>query len=277
MIEEFNHERLLRRHHFLMSRARAHMQSDGDRRWHHAAAGTLLRDAAAVALLLDDFDGARELLRESGDQLLLVGLFGGLQLLFLAGALDEKEDNIGQRINMFSHEFFQRQGTEGSQPFTAHLFDNESFRPPQLLRAYQALAGRRSDDPEHANLRQAVRDMLTIDALMPVGTTRTPVAVYLTMFDFLADRDTETVNLPGGLSQIIRSLVQRRAELLSVARQDRYHWKMILRPAELIDFDLLAMCVAGRRRGQDFGFVASAFAERDPLTALPENLATALQ
>jgi hypothetical protein len=50
-----------------------------------------------------------------------------------------------------------------------------------------------------------------------------------------------------------------------------------LRPAELIDFDLLAMCVAGRRGGRNFSLVSSAFAERDPLTALPERLATELQ
>lgn len=277
MIDELDHERLLRRQRFLESRAKAHLHSDGDRRWRRTAAATLLRDAAAVALLLDDFNGARKLLRESGDQFLLVGLFGGLQLLFLAGTLDNKDDDIGQRINIFSHEFFQREGSARGQLLTKRQFDDESFRPPQLLRAYQALAGRRSDDPERANLRRTIRGILTVDASMPVGMARTPAAIYLSMFDYVADRGAEEPNLPGGFSHIIPSLAQRRAELLSVARRDRFHWKAILRPAELIDFDLLAMCVAGRRRGQHFGILSSAFAQRDPLTALPEKLANALQ
>ena len=187
------------------------------------------------------------------------------KLLFLAGTLDGKEDDIGQRIDTFAHEFFQRrERRERSQPSTERQFDDESFRPPQLLRTYQGLAGRRSDDPKRASLRRTIREILAVDASMPVGTTRTPAAIYLAMFDYLADRETEDANWPGGFSQIIRSLAQRRAELLSVARRDRYHWKALLRPAELIDFDLLAMCVAGRRRGQNFSVVTSAFAERDP-------------
>ena len=276
MIEEFDHERLRRRRHFLESRARAHVNAEGDRRWHHTAAATLLRDAAAVALLLDEFEGARELLRRSGNQLLQVGLSGGLQLLFIAGTIDGEEGEIGRRIDMFAHELSQKESPETGQRLPERQFDEESFRPPQLLRTYQGLAGRRSDDAARASLRRMIRDMLTINASMPVGATRTPVAIYLAVFDYLANRETREANLPGGFSQIIRSLAQRRAELLSVARQDRYHWKALLRPAELIDLDLLAMFVAARRRGQNFNLVTSAFAKRDPLTALPVRLAIAL-
>jgi hypothetical protein len=276
MIEEFDHERLLRRRHFLESRARAHVNAKGDHRWHRTVSATLLRDAAAVALLLDEFEGARELLRRSGNQLLQLGLSGGLQLLFIADTIDGEEGEIGQRIDTFAQEFFQKETPEGPQRLAEHQFDKESFRPPQLLRAYQGLAGRRSDDAARASLRRMMRAILTINASMPVGATRIPVAIYLAVFDYLANRETEEANLPGGFSQIIRSLAQRRAELLSVARQDHYHWKALLRPSELIDLDLLAMFVAGRRRGQNFGLVMSAFAERDPLTALPVKLAIAL-
>jgi hypothetical protein len=276
VIDEFDHERLWRRRHFLESRATAHLNTEADRRWHRTAAATLLRDAASLALLLDEFEDARNLFRRSGGQLLQLGLSGGLQLLFIAGAVDEDGEEIWQRIDTFAGELFLKESPEAGQRLHTRQFDEESFRAPQLLRTYQGLAGRRSDDPAHASLRQMIRGILTTNVSMPVGAARTPAGIYLAVFDYLANRQTEEENLPGGLFQIIRSLAQRRAELLSVAWQDRYHWKTLLRPAELIDLDLLAMFVAGRRRGQNFGVIASAFAERDSLTALPAKLAMAL-
>lgn len=33
----------------------------------------------------------------------------------------------------------------------------------------------------------------------------------------------------------------RRAERLKAARRDEHHWRMALKPAELVDFDLLAV------------------------------------
>jgi hypothetical protein len=63
MIGEFDQERLERRRVFLESRAKAHLAADTNRCWHLAAAATLSRDAAAVALILGDIAGARDLLR----------------------------------------------------------------------------------------------------------------------------------------------------------------------------------------------------------------------
>lgn len=274
MINEFDSQRLLQRRHFLEDRASAHLETDGDRHWHRLAAATLLRDAAAVALLLDEFDDARVLLRKSGNQLLQLGLSGGLQLLFIAGAMEGDNGEITERVNLFARELIQREDPELAPRSPERQFDPVSFTSPQLLRTYQGLVGQRSDTALRA--RQTIRTLLASNASMPVGTTRTPVAIYLTAFDYLAHDAADSTELPLRPSQIIFSLAQRRAELLSIARMDRYHWKALLRPADMIDFDLLAMFVAGWRRQQNFKVVELAFAERDSFTELPAKLAIAL-
>lgn len=286
MIEEFDRERLGRRRAFLESRAAAHVGDEtGQRRWHLAAAATLLRDTAAVALFQDDFRGARRLLRESGDLFLQLGFAGGLQLHYIAGELDgdTKERPIDEhRIDSFARAFDdQRQGKKAptAQDIAQDLeqvFVADSFRPPQLLRLYQALAGRRDDDRDRHGLRMDIRTTLKVNATMPVGAARMSLGTYLATLDRLARRDEEAAP-PGGVDQVLGALAQRREELLNAARQDRFHWHALIRPAELVDFDLLALVLAGVRRGGPSYLAAEAFAKRDPLTALPVHAAEALQ
>jgi len=163
MIDEFNHERLQRRRAFLKSRAGAHLAADTNRRWHLASAATLSRDAAAVALLLDDTSDARDLLTESGDLFMELGFAGGLQLLYLAGALDSEDSDAQDRIGPFARAFTDRMRyPEGRPPAPdlARNFQDESFKPPQLLRAYQALARLRRDDETRLELRNTIRETL---------------------------------------------------------------------------------------------------------------------
>jgi hypothetical protein len=109
---------------------------------------------------------------------------------------------------------------------------------------------------------------------MPVGAARVPLAAYLATFDHLANRDVK-VSPPGGTEQVLESMAQRREELLKVARQDSFHWNALARPAELIDFDLLALLLAGMKRGAS-PLPAQDFASRDALTELPFRLAEIL-
>src|SRR5258707_701292 len=108
MIDEFDQGRLERRRAFLEIRAKAHLTDEADRSWHHAAAATLLRDAAAVAFIAGDIDGGRHLLRQSGNLFFGLGLAGGLQLLFIAGVLDTDENEARTRINSFGRAFADR-------------------------------------------------------------------------------------------------------------------------------------------------------------------------
>jgi hypothetical protein len=109
-------------------------------------------------------------------------------------------------------------------------------------------------------LRRAIHEALNVNATMPVGATRTPLATYLGAYDQLAKRDTQAGAVaPNELKQVLNSLAQRREELLMAARRDRFHWKAMLRPAELIDFDLLALLLAGVRRGKRSRLFTGAF------------------
>ena len=280
MIEEFGKAKLERRRVFLQRRARAHLMAEGNTRWHLSAAATLLRDAAAVALILDDFGSARSLLQESGDRFLELGLPGGLQLLYIAGSIDKVKGGAEGPVERFAMAFAehaQPRERSATAPEIEFGFADYSFQPPQLLRAYQALAGRRANDDEQRTLRDTIRQTLNVNATMPVGPTRTTAASYLAAFDLLAKREhIEIEELPGGVEQFLTSLVQRRDELLAAARRDRFHWKALLRPAELVDFDLLALLLVGVRRGQASKLIASVFAGRDATTALPQNLALAM-
>lgn len=253
----------------------------GIHRWHYAASATLFRDAAAVAFILGDIAGGRSLLRQSGNLLFNLGFAGGLQLLYIAGTLDEDDNEALNLIRRFDSAFSERHRRierERVPSETASSFNNDSFRSPQLLRTYQALAGRRSDDEEWFSLRHAIHEALSINAEMPVGAARTPLATYLRIFDLFARREEQMVPFAlNEIKQTLNSLVQRREELLMAARRDRFHWKAMLRPAELIDFDLLALLVAGLRRGKRSRLIATAFAARDPITALPRTLAQALK
>lgn len=186
------------------------------------------------------------------------------------------------RIDTFARAFDdQRQGKKAptAQDIAQDLeqvFVADSFRPPQLLRLYQALAGRRDDDRGRHGLRKDIRTTLKVNATMPVGAARMSLETYLATLDRLARRD-EKAAPPGGVDQVLGALAQRREELLNAARQDRFHWHALIRPAELVDFDLLALVLAGVRRGGPSYLAAEAFAKRDPLTALPVHAAEALQ
>jgi hypothetical protein len=278
MIEEFDQSRLERRGSFLESRANAHLAIENNRRWHIGCATTLLRDAAAIALMRDEFDRARDHLRQSGDLFIKLGFAAGLQLLYMAGSLDKIEGGDRNRIYEFGRAFSGRYFSEHAQPPELPRFEEDSFRAPQLLRAYQALAGQRGYYPEQVLLLEPIRRILRFNATMPVGPARVTMATYLATFDYLAKSEIESAEIlpTHSVERVLGSFAQRREELLSAARHDRYHWQALLRPAELIDFDLLALLIAGVRHGQASTLMAGAFANRDSITALPYTLANAL-
>ncbi|MGY4572147.1 hypothetical protein [Bradyrhizobium sp. USDA 3256] len=277
MIEDFDQEQLHRRRSFLERRAEAHFNATSGLAWHQAAGATLLRDAAAVALIAGDTDSGRNLLRKSGGLFFRLGLVGGLQQLYIAGNLDDDEGEAVARIASFNEAFLRRE-LHQEQTKSDFRFDEESFRPPQLLRAYQGLAGRMPEDEEWSTLRQDVHQLLEVNATMPVGLTRTPLAIYLNLYDLLGKRGLQKVGLKSDRSrQVLGSIVQRREELLTAARRDSFHWKAMRRPAELIDFDLLALLLVAIRRGKRSKLVSSVFSKRDEVTALPYTVAKALK
>ena len=84
-------ERLKRRLEFLIDRAGAHNEFAADNELARACAATLKRDAACVALLLDDTEGARRLLTQAGHGFLSLGLPVGASLIALANLHDARK------------------------------------------------------------------------------------------------------------------------------------------------------------------------------------------
>jgi hypothetical protein len=286
MIDEWNKEQLERHRHFLSSRASHHLERQPGWERNFAAGATLYRDAAAVAFLLDDFDDGRMFLFRSGHLFLMLGYAGGLQLLYIAGELDaEKEearelDQADRFIDAFSKTFIFHQHAEQpiDSPDGEPAINSDSFRPGQLLRAYQGLTGRVLRDASTSLIRGPMREALSVNSTMPIGSSQMPVSVYLAAFDWLCDRERNAKQdeLKGYMDPMFRSIALRRQESLHAARRDRFHWTALPRPAELIDFDLLALLLAGIRRRTIPKFVEQAFLERDPVTALPYALAKSL-
>lgn len=65
----------------------------------------------------------------------------------------------------------------------------------------------------------------------------------------------------------------RRREMIEAARTDEFHWERVQQPAELVDFDLLALGLAA---ATNWGAESPAFnvlAERGKAAALPFRLA----
>src|ERR1043166_7920953 len=102
---EFESERLHRQEIFLRDRASAHDEiEDNNRIWHRACAATLIRDAAALALLRGDAPTATRLFRDAGHRFSDLGVFTGFSLLELSGHGQAREwrrghEGLDERIS----------------------------------------------------------------------------------------------------------------------------------------------------------------------------------
>jgi len=228
MIEEFEPELLLRRRIFLEKRAEVHLLAEANVRWHRLVSATLFRDAAAIAFMAGDINDGRALLRRSGIYFFDAGFVAGLQLSYVAGALDEETNEATGQIGRFGRAFRRRAGSEfqSAEPpldtIGESQFDDESFRPSQLLRAYQAFAGRISNSDEVSWLLSKIHEVLVVSPTMPVGAARIPLQTYLAIFDQFSRRKTKSSIESRSSKKILDAMVQRREELIAAVRRDRH-------------------------------------------------------
>lgn len=281
MITELEKDTLQARKLFLTKRADAYGKSGHADPHHRVVSATLLRDAAATSLILGEIPEGKKLLRRSGQLLLNSGLIGGLQLLFLAGGVTVTKSTTAT-LNEYEREFFERTEVleRRSVSDRTHHFTEESFRTPHLLRAYQGLEGAgdkwasASDGASRGFLTQRIREVVARDGTMPIGINRVPLITYLHAFDMMV-RDTSPQSDNQLLVEVLRSFARRRQEVVTAAARDTFHWRMVLRPADLIDFDLLALLLAGTIRGNR-SLIQSLLDDSDPVTSLPWSLALRL-
>ncbi|MBX3501642.1 MAG: hypothetical protein KF889_19550 [Alphaproteobacteria bacterium] len=230
-------QRLRRRLLFLNDRAKAHdaLQSE----LHIACAATLRRDAGAIALLLGQTEEALHLLSAAGRQWADLGVYSGYFLMSLArrsrGASwfenDTELDDIERSLTseQAAKDFSRKAGQT-----TLGAMSNSS--PRQLLSLFQAAGGGRRRSGRASRLALPAAKRLGPSSGTEVGVTGMPLAGYLRLYDAFGTGEVSVRD-----QDSLFALAMRRDEQISVARADQYHWRLLSKPAEIIDFDLIAL------------------------------------
>jgi hypothetical protein len=270
---ELDEARLERRLRFLNGRAAAHFAAENE--LGIACAATQLRDAGAISLILGDMSGARSYFVKAGKAFLSIGLPSGHLYLKMSApaefrelaALDEDlQEDLVRGFAPAGEK--QAHGEEAPRTAQARARRRDRLAPRQLLSLYQAAGGAAAQSDSTRSMVSLLRKRLYSGA-MQVSGTAIPLFAYLRDFDRLGNGDVEPITL-----ESLRGIAIRRAELIDAARMDKYHWKMALRPTELIDFDLLAMGMAAVDGGEkSMAAVDRVFSNRSVVEILPFLLA----
>lgn len=238
-------ERLFRRASFLIDRAEAHEEQAAtadDRNLadrHVACAATLRRDAGAIALLIGNVEGAVGLFRGAGQLWAKLGLYSGYFLLALADDDPSREIDWIERSLRWTLD----EETPRESGVTRRYQQRSSHAPRQLLSLIEGLE--MADEREHRHLASLARERIQPNGGAPVGTSNLPIASYLRLFDELRRGEFSSRSRDNLLAIVIQ-----RQELIAAAQADRFRWRMAQRPAELIDFDLIALGIAAINGGQ---------------------------
>ncbi|AZN70134.1 hypothetical protein D5400_01575 [Georhizobium profundi] len=203
-----------------------------------ACAATARRDAGIIALLLDQKEVASELLAKAGAEFASIGLFAGymLQSLVSPERVHRGDFAAEDMIARFGHSSFtedpdvRRVREEGTLPFEK----DSRQSPQQLLNLYQALRGRRIERTHFAS--EVAFRRLQVNASATIGLSGLPVGSYLKLFDRFGSNDANSRDLDTVFAAAIR-----RRDLIDAARADEFHWRMMMKPAELVDLDLIAL------------------------------------
>jgi hypothetical protein len=232
-----NIERMNRRVEFLNDRANWHQRRETP--LDNACAATARRDAAVIALLLGRVGDGRILFRRAGQQWAALGLFAGYLLESFA---DPRQDFVeADAIGTFSRvdddlAADALPGRRFSKGKPTQFEEASITSPRQLLNLYQAMRGGRQRTHRTQSFAARAEERLAASAAVMVGLTGLPIRSYLALFkSFGANEPTSRDR------DMLLSVAIRREELLAAARTDQFHWLMMLKPAELVDLDLLAL------------------------------------
>ena len=239
---------------FLVSRAETHLGQMTEVVRHRACAATLLRDAGCLLLLREDFGRGRERLAQTGEQLVEVGLAAGLVLIAMddvgrgRDALDSyRETDENARRGMIGIQADVAQGGRESIVVASRnsLWSMLSVVQADLLQEVAGAAeawgsDRRETERRELQERHGARE---------VGETGLSVARYVRIGVLLeAKGPGRPADGPVEMARAMELLGRRREERINAARRDEFHWRQVLRPAELLDLDcvvLMQVALAG--------------------------------
>ncbi|MFC3650807.1 hypothetical protein ACFONN_04575 [Dyella humi] len=250
-----------RRIRFLLERAEVHLRKEGQngtsRSEEMACAGTLWRDAACLAMLLENEAQARELLQRAGEAWANIGLFAGYALLHLSGITNWAEnytDDLRQAawILRQSESTGEQQESDLEPSFIAGLEVHDDFYPKDGTperRAY--LSSSSVSKRQLLNLLQAAAnvhhgdDLKEFTNLIRSRFERTPSATLegIRLLSYVYLLDTISHGEFGEPQQnLLTMMALNRRERLAAAQGDSYHWERILNPAFIVDLDLFTLC-----------------------------------
>jgi len=240
-LQGFENDWLDRRVGFLLDRADAHLAKQDDRS--RACAATLFTDAAAIGFMRKDQASAQKHLHEAGSHFLGLGLPHGALLLLLATQGSEGRENLRLMLRGAT-----ARGKEGDsiRAEMGPLFTQAVHRPEQLLSlaisAAMAEAGDGYDDPgERQSQDEGLRGLLHTYRSHPVGASGLPVAAFLRLLEFGQGVEAPNLEASGNVQMDAMTLLTRRSRQLASAYEDHHHWRLLLSPAALLDFDLVAL------------------------------------
>lgn len=212
-----------------------------------ACAATARRDAGIIALLLDHKKVASELLAKAGAEFASIGLYAGymLQSLVSPERVDRGDFAAEDMITRFGPSSFKEDlDGRGVSEEEALPFEGGSRQSPQqLLNLYQALRGRRNERTRFVS--EIAFDRLRPNASATIGLSGLPLGSYLQLFDRFGSNDANSRD-----QDTVFAAAIRRRDLIDAARADEFHWRMMLKPAELIDLDLVALGMNALEAGE---------------------------
>ncbi|MHC0053554.1 hypothetical protein [Actibacterium sp. D379-3] len=233
-------DRLRNRLKFLIGRADVHTEFKGEGYERQAIAATAYRDAASIALLLEDAGLARSLLQKAGRGFLELGLIHGAVLLALSGgqkAVPSLEDH-GDLIDSVRNQ--NRLGDEEERR-TRPLENSARTATSQLFALYQAecLGDARSIK---SSLEFPYRRALDRRAGFQVGVTGLSIDSYMRMTQKLIEPAESKFDLDHPfVFRSVEAIASSRFEAIQSAMKDSYHWQRMPRPSVMLDFDTLVL------------------------------------
>lgn len=199
--------------------------------------GTLLRDAASLALMIEQYDRAAVLLHSAGEAWAGIGLFAGYLLLQLSGDhawTKQYQQDLQQIERLFEWRFTNTTSPPPRANGRAYL-TAATWSPRQLLNLYQALpAAHHASELAESVKRHARVSLDDLSASATVGDFQ--VSNYLLVWDAVAQGHFDEP-----AQDALVALLQDRARRLEVAQADTHHWYRAVNSAGFVDFDLMAL------------------------------------
>ena len=272
-------ERLEQRLRFLLDRAEAHHEDAPEDILARACAATLLRDAACVALLMDNPTLARKLLTRAGHDFLALGLLVGASLVALADArsarsqLADYSDVVDGARQQWGPSEAHEHSASG-RPMAGMVRGS----PRQLLSMMQAdWLSSQVDPVGSVQTGDPIRVVLDRNGGHPAGVTGLSIDSYAAIADWLAIKRGASTDMPNRVRIGMATVAATRAEHLRAAQKDSFHWRLLLRPAELIDLDTTILMFLALGAGMSFKRLAEMMRVELPMEDMPLRVAASLR